>query len=177
MNELITKRIREARKERGLTQQDLANHLGRTAAAISDLERGKVQVGAVDLYHISKLLNKPIEYFYGEDFGRKDIEDLIATIRKQSPEQIANTVETTNMLLQMQEIGDSIEGMKEEPSIEKIREFYNIFIPFSTIINNLTQQLNELRENLDKELKIQGIDINPMKTNIDNETNPLSINR
>ena len=82
MNEKIAKRIREARKERGLTQQDLANQLGRTAAAISDLERGKVQVNATDLYQISQFLNRPIEYFYGEDYLGSDVQDLIAIIRK-----------------------------------------------------------------------------------------------
>ena len=56
MNNIIVKRIRDVRKERGLTQQDLANILDKTAAAISDLERGKVQVNASDLYKIATLL-------------------------------------------------------------------------------------------------------------------------
>jgi transcriptional regulator with XRE-family HTH domain len=56
MNETIIKQIKAARMERGLTQQDLADQLGRTAAAISDLERGKVQVTASDLYKLSRYL-------------------------------------------------------------------------------------------------------------------------
>ncbi len=63
MNDLIVKRIKEARIERRFTQQDIAKHLGRSTAAISELERGKVQVSASDLYQIAQLLNKPIEYF------------------------------------------------------------------------------------------------------------------
>lgn len=41
MNEIIVKRIKEARLERGYTQHDLAEHLGRSTAAISELEREK----------------------------------------------------------------------------------------------------------------------------------------
>ena len=67
MNEIIVKRIKEARLERRLTQHNLAEHLGRSTAAISELERGKVQVTASDLYQISQMLNKPIEFFYNED--------------------------------------------------------------------------------------------------------------
>ena len=63
MNEIIVKRIKAARMERGLTQQNLADQLGRTAAALSDLERGKVQVTASDLLKLARYLNKPIEYF------------------------------------------------------------------------------------------------------------------
>ena len=75
MNDLIVKRIKEARLERGLTQQNLAKHLGRSTASISELERGKVQVTASDLFLIAQLLNKPIEYFYGEEFSDKDIQE------------------------------------------------------------------------------------------------------
>ena len=85
-NDLIVKRVKDARIERGLTQKDLADYLGRTAASISDLERGKVQVTASDLYRIAYFLNKPIEFFYGEKFFGTEIEDLIFLIRKMDPE-------------------------------------------------------------------------------------------
>ncbi|MBN1538289.1 MAG: helix-turn-helix domain-containing protein [Anaerolineales bacterium] len=161
MNDLIVRKIKEARLERGLTQKDLADHLGKTAAAISDLERGKVQVTAGDLYHIAQLLNKPIEYFYGEEFGDSAIQDLVAIVRKQPPKEQANTIELSRMLMQMQEIGDLAKSIPEgeEMPIEKVKEFYNAFIPFSTIINKMNELINDIRDKFDEELKKRGIDL------------------
>lgn len=161
MNDLIVKRIKDARIERGLTQKDLAEHLEKTSAAISDLERGKVQVSASDLYKISQLLNKPIEYFYGEEFGDKEIEDMLAVMRKQPTDVRTQTMSITNMLLQMQSYEEELKNApsdKEFP-VEKAIEFYNFFIPFSIAINEMAKKINEVRELFDKEFKIRGIDL------------------
>jgi transcriptional regulator with XRE-family HTH domain len=58
-------RLLVARFERGLTQQDIADHLGKTAAAISEMVRGKVQVSASALSKFAVLPDKSIELFYG----------------------------------------------------------------------------------------------------------------
>jgi transcriptional regulator with XRE-family HTH domain len=153
--------IRQARVEQGLTQQDIANHLGRTAASISEMERGKVQVSASDLFKIAQLLNKPIEYFYGEEYGEKEIQDFIALIRKQNPEARASSVSTTSMLLRLFSLGEELKSIPEDQPIpvEKTKEFFAIFIPFSDLINKMTSQLNDIRDKLIEEMKIQGIDI------------------
>ena len=88
INEKIVKRIKTARVQRERTQKDLADYLGRTAASISDLERGKVQVTASDLYKISIYLSKPIEYFFGEVFGGEQ-----AIIRGLQPPTIGPRIE------------------------------------------------------------------------------------
>jgi transcriptional regulator with XRE-family HTH domain len=160
MNEIIVKRIKEARLERSLTQHDLAEYLGRSTAAISELERGKVQATAHDLYLIAQLLNKPIEYFYGEEYGEPEIHDLIAVLRKQPAEVRTQSIETTKLILQMQQIGDII---REEPekdlSIEELQSFLGAFITFSKQINDLTIKMNDIRDKLIQELKAQGIDL------------------
>jgi len=160
MNDMIVKRIRDARLERSLTQHDLAEHLGRSTAAISELERGKVQVTASDLYLLAQLLNKPIEYFYGEEYGEKEILDLIAVFRKQSPEQRAQSIETTKLILQMQQISDIA---KEKPdrkfTFEELQGSFSAFLAFSKNINDLTAKMNDVRDKLIQELKAQGIDI------------------
>jgi len=81
-NQEIVARIKEARRQRNMTQQQLAALLGKTAAAVSDMERGKVQVSASDLSILANTLNKPIEFFYGEEIGDSDIQDLVAVMRK-----------------------------------------------------------------------------------------------
>jgi repressor LexA len=70
-NDDIAKRVKETRKMRGLTQSDVAKVLDKTAATVSDMERGKIQISAADLFKISNLLNRPVEYFFGDDMEMK----------------------------------------------------------------------------------------------------------
>ena len=160
MNDIVVQRIRAARSERGLTQKDLADHLGKTQATISDLERGKVQVSASEVYQISRFLNKPIEYFFGEEVGDKEIQDVVAVLRKQPAKDRIGVLQITTMILQMQNLTDEVQKYpkgKEIP-IEKVKEFYNLFVPFVTTINAMSQKFDEMREMFDKELKLQELD-------------------
>ncbi|MCZ7553156.1 MAG: helix-turn-helix domain-containing protein [Anaerolineales bacterium] len=160
MNDAIVKRIKEARQERGLTQHDLAEHLGRSTAAISELERGKVQVTAADLYLIAQLLNKPIEYFFGEEFGDSEIQDLIAVMRKQPLEVRTQSIQTTKLILQMQQIGDIVKNDPDkELPFDEIQTFFTAFLAFSKQINELTVKMNDIRDKLIQELKSQGVDL------------------
>lgn len=159
MNDLIVSRIRAARSEKGLTQKDLADHLEKTQATISDLERGKVQVSASELYEIAGLLNKPIEYFYGEEVGDKEIQDLVAVLRKSPPKERMGTLQIINMILEMQRNADKVQKYpkdKEVP-IEEVQEFYKLFAPFALAINDMSKQINELKDKFDEELKLRGI--------------------
>lgn len=156
MNNIIVELIKGARSERGLTQKDLADHLGKTQATISDLERGKVQVSASELYEISQLLNKPIEYFYGEHIGDKEIQDLIAVLRKQSPKDRANVLEINRIILKMQQLSDDVKKNYPEGKVipmEKVKEFYELFVPFATAMKTMSQEFQEVKEKLDAELK------------------------
>jgi len=160
MNEIIVKRIREARLERDLTQHDLAEYLGRSTAAISELERDRVQVTASDLYLVAQLLNKPIEYFYGEEYGDKEIQDLIAILRKQSPEGREQTIKTTSMLLEMYKYAQFAESNPgNELPIEEVTNFFGRLLNYKKNINNLQIQLDKIISLFAEELKKQGIDI------------------
>ena len=64
ISQYIRERIKMARGEAAMSQEDLAKHLGKSRVAISDLERGRVQVNASDLALIAKSLEKPISYFF-----------------------------------------------------------------------------------------------------------------
>jgi len=158
-NEQIAEKIKQARKERGFTQAQLAELLDRTVSNISDIERNRVQVSAVDLYLIAKYLTKPIDYFYGDEFNENDVQDLIAFIRKQPPEVRKESIQTTKMLLSMQQMGDKFQGNNKEPTIEEIQEFFTSFISFSKNLNEMNDKVNNLRQMFIKALKEQGIDI------------------
>jgi transcriptional regulator with XRE-family HTH domain len=65
--EFIRERIRQAREEARLTQRQMAKLLAVSQSAISDIERGRVQISAKDLARFAKILGKPIAYFYPSD--------------------------------------------------------------------------------------------------------------
>lgn len=63
-NKYIRERIRQARSEANETQEDLAIVLEKTRVSVSDMERGRVSVGAADLSLIAAHYEKPISFFY-----------------------------------------------------------------------------------------------------------------
>lgn len=150
----IAQRIRAARIQRGLTQQDTANRFSKTAAAISDIKRGKTQITATDLIIFSELLIKPIEYFFGEDFGDPEIEDVIAMMRQMPPELRKQQLPTMTMILRMAEINYQIRNNdNQENQIESLREFYDIFVPYYETMESLIDQLRTAKANLESLLK------------------------
>lgn len=155
-NDLIVEKIKSARKERQYTQKDLAERLKKTPAAISDLERGKVQVTAEDLYTISDFLNKPIEYFYGEDFTGAEAQDLISIIRKMSPDIRNDMIPSVKSMLEMQELGDRIRKTEDEDKLKELaQEFYKIMIPYVANINKFALQSKDLQDKLAQVLEIR----------------------
>jgi transcriptional regulator with XRE-family HTH domain len=64
INHFIRVRIKQARTEANETQEDLAKVLGKSRVAVSDIERGRVEIGATDLTYIAHHYRKPISYFY-----------------------------------------------------------------------------------------------------------------
>lgn len=59
----IGTRIKQAREELGITQQELAARLGCTQAALSNYELGKRRLYLANLEQIAGALGKPLSYF------------------------------------------------------------------------------------------------------------------
>lgn len=137
-NLTISKKIREAREQLGLTQKDLAAHLKRTSAAISDLERGKVQVTAVDLHKLASVLKKPLEYFYGEDFGGKDLEDLVGLMRRTTPEDRKNSIDFLRAILQLESISHTV------PTTTDKQEQWQMLKDFVTTYQGVMDRMQKL---------------------------------
>lgn len=57
-------RIREARQEWGFSQQELADRVGRSRPAISQMETGKMEPDASTLHSLAIHLRKPLIYFF-----------------------------------------------------------------------------------------------------------------
>jgi transcriptional regulator with XRE-family HTH domain len=63
---LIAHRIKEARKEQGITQMELALKLNQDRSSISYIENGKITLAADRIGDFSRALNKPILYFLSD---------------------------------------------------------------------------------------------------------------
>lgn len=59
----IGEKIRQARKEKGWSQSQLAEAVYKSQNNISDYERGRLEISVVDLMFIALALEKPITFF------------------------------------------------------------------------------------------------------------------
>jgi len=67
VNKYIRERIKEARKDAGESQSELAKILRTTYATISDMERGRTIINAYVLVEIAHHYKKSINYFFPEE--------------------------------------------------------------------------------------------------------------
>lgn len=150
----IAQRIKAARLQRNLTQQDLAEKFNKTSAAISDIERGKTQISATDLIQFSELLMKPIEYFFGEDFSGNDVQDIIVLIRKLPPELKKQQLPLITMMLRMNEINYEMQNTEDKVLQSKaVKEFYEMFLPYYNSMETMVEQLRDAKSNIESLIK------------------------
>jgi transcriptional regulator with XRE-family HTH domain len=62
--QLMGTRIRQARRDAGLTQVELAKALGITQGMVSAVETGQTTIDAHQLIEWGHVLGKPVPYFY-----------------------------------------------------------------------------------------------------------------
>ena len=77
----MAKKIRLERLKQNLSQQNLADELGITAAAYSNLERGVSDITISRLFEVSRILSKTPQWFIEEmnsskDLFKTDVRDL-----------------------------------------------------------------------------------------------------
>ena len=63
-NRYIREKIKQARLEANESQEALAKAIQKSRVSISDIERGRVEIGASELGWIAAYYDKPISYFY-----------------------------------------------------------------------------------------------------------------
>lgn len=59
-------KLKKARQEASLMQKQVAQYLMLTVSAISAIESGQRKVDALELFRLSKLYGKPMEWFFEE---------------------------------------------------------------------------------------------------------------
>src|SRR2546427_5983329 len=64
---LLATRLRDAREYLELSQEEVARVLGVPRSAVSMIESGQRQVGALELKKLAEIYQRPIEYFTGKE--------------------------------------------------------------------------------------------------------------
>ncbi len=78
----IGKRIQNRRKQRGLTQEQLADLMNVSIQMISNLERGNKAVRIDNLLSLSKILNVSTDYILTGKGNPQDISELTSKISR-----------------------------------------------------------------------------------------------
>ena len=73
MKNIVAKKIRLERLKQNLSQQNMADELGITAAAYSNLERGVSDITISRLFEVSRILSKTPQWFIEELPSSNDI--------------------------------------------------------------------------------------------------------
>jgi transcriptional regulator with XRE-family HTH domain len=71
------RRIRLRRREAGISQTELAAHLGLTFQQVQKYEKGISRVGAAQLQQIAKMLGVDVPFFYHGDGKEPDVDSLL----------------------------------------------------------------------------------------------------
>ena len=73
----MERRIRLRRRETGISQTELADHLGLSFQQMQKYEKGISRVGAAQLQQIAKMLGVDIPFFYDGDGKEPDVDSLL----------------------------------------------------------------------------------------------------
>ncbi|MEM0951474.1 MAG: helix-turn-helix transcriptional regulator [Cyanobacteria bacterium P01_H01_bin.74] len=68
---LICEKLKQARNEASLKQEMVAKYLQIPTSAVSAFESGNRKIDAVELYMLSKLYKKPMEWFFNDYLSLK----------------------------------------------------------------------------------------------------------
>lgn len=98
--EQVGKRIKELRKIRGMSQDDLGDELGVTRSFVSKMENGKKKISLEHVENIAKILNVlPEDLLVDKNKLIKNNEDLIIVREKFTNEQIESMADYARMLI------------------------------------------------------------------------------
>ena len=137
LSDNIGKKIDYIRRDRGLTQEELANKLGVTKKTVIEYEKAKDKIPLQKLISISKVLNVPTDFLLGlNDVTDNDIEDKKIHKRtglSDTAIQVLSTlknnksmISTINFLIEQEEVFTNEFGFQLENGFteeEQIKEY------------------------------------------------------
>ena len=104
MDKIIGQNIEKARKESGLTQDELARDVGVTPGSLGHWEKGIRACKPIYLSKIAEITGKPIGWFFGEianfnQDGENSIKNILDTI-KEDQKEMKHLIREINRKLQ-----------------------------------------------------------------------------
>ena len=81
---ILGKRIKAAREETGLSQEQVAKQLGIPRSAVSQMESGNRRVEAIELGRMAKLYSKTLAFFSIENEGTDSLAVLHRAVKELS---------------------------------------------------------------------------------------------
>lgn len=153
------KRINQARTELGMSQADLAEKAYLKQSSISRIEAGTRPISAEEILYLSQALKKPAEYFFGDEVGGKEIQEIVMGIRELPSKDRADIYRQVKFLLDLK--GIEIEARQYPPNkkipVELIQNYYNRILPITANANELNDKINKIHDMLDAEMEKNGL--------------------
>ncbi len=79
----LARRLRQAREEAAINQQDAANSVGVHRTSITQMEAGKRSVSTLELTHLATLYGRPVTWFLAEELPEG--EDVLVALHRAVP--------------------------------------------------------------------------------------------
>ena len=88
--ELIGKRVKKARREKGITQEKFAEELGVSVSFVSQVETGEKKFNLARISEVSKILERPISYFVDGYEGKSEdeLQEIIDLLKGMNDKQL-----------------------------------------------------------------------------------------
>jgi transcriptional regulator with XRE-family HTH domain len=125
----IGQKIKEAREQSKMTQNELGKLLGYTSVAITNYEKGKRKISIDDLEKIAQVTGKPLAFFLGDDITKSEPP---LNIIKNIKQNLENALNLTYVPV-LQSLDDSEKWMAKE-NIDKYIAFTKDFVPKESFI-------------------------------------------
>ncbi len=82
----LGQRIRQAREQHGLSQEEFADLISRDQRAVSEYENGKRKITVTELPRFAEALAMPLAYFYEEAIALDDLDHTLLQAFHQLPD-------------------------------------------------------------------------------------------
>ena len=84
---ILGQRIRQARENCGLSQEELAAEIALDQRSVSQLESGKRRLIVTELPNLARALDVPIAYFFDEEVQTTNLDELLLNVFHQLPSE------------------------------------------------------------------------------------------
>ena len=129
---MIYSRIKDLRKEHGLTQAELANKLGYDRSSISKIEKGLVDLSVDKVKEFAKILQCTPEYLMGWDTREMNgVGKSLEELTHNNPEELELLSINANIPLDLlNDIVDENYSSLSPELLTKIADYYNVGISY-----------------------------------------------